>query len=442
MNSRDYAAGSILRSLLQSQLLIPLVAIAAMAMILFSNHPAPLFSDYVEWTYHGVLLRDWLQGHPDSAYLLKNYPVPNSLTTIGLGLLMLVMPWAVATKLWLLIEVLLGLWCAYKLRRATGGGQSWQLAVIAAGALLGINLWCGFSNFQFGTYFAMLFCALLIEGVQSRWLYGALLVVLFFSHMIPFGFAIVAFFLYAHQTRRWRILWQTVPTFLLCFWYFAGRLIHRDVDGMGVMHSSVRYASPAFIAYRINTYLKCWGFVNIASTVHDSILLKLVGVKLFVILFGLATFIGIAVLIAAIQVLKHHFGRDDPQRFLWLTVSLFFLVGLIMPEAAAGISDPGGRMVQLASWCALCAITIRGRWIGGMLSGSAAVLLFVSLYQMAVVAERPPTVGATGGPLPARLRQFAHVLYINRGGDYDNITRGQMNAPIYPTAMFIQRSRP
>jgi hypothetical protein len=420
--------------------IVPILASVAMAAILFANHRPPLFTDYAEWTYHGVLLRDWLQGHPDSAYLLKTYPVPNSLTTIGLGVLMLVMPWKIAAKLWLVIEVTVGLLCANRLQRASNSQQGWQLMIVTAGALVGVNLWYGFTNFQFSTYFAMLFCALLIEDIQSQWIYGALLVLLFFSHMIPFGLALCALCLYAWQHGRWQILWQSLPSLLLSVWYFVGRSIHGNVDGKAGMHSSVPYASSLFAAFRINTFLKCWGFVNAASTVHDSVLLKLTGTSLFLFFFALDAVIGISVLVLAGIAARRSISRHDSLRFFWLTIGLFFLVGLIMPEVAAGVSDPGGRMVQVSLWCAVCVLTTRSRWVRRMLSCCAVGLMALSLYEMAVVAERPPTKGIVSA-LPMRLREFGHVIYTVHSVDYDQLSDNKMDANIYPTAMFVKKPR-
>lgn len=419
---------------------VAIAAIATLAILFFASRNAPLFSDYVEWTYHGVLLRDWMQGHPDGAYFLKSYPVPNSLTTVGLGVLMLAMSWKAAAKLWLLIDVCVGLWCASRLQRAAGTRQGWQNVVITAGALVGIDLWCGFTNFQFGTYFAMLFCALLMEPRRREWVYGLLLILLFFTHMIPFGFAVCVLCLYAWQRNRWRLLWQTAPSLLLCLWYFLGKLAHGNMDSAAGMRSSVPYASPAFVAFRVNTYLKCWGFVNVTSTFNDSILLKIAGPAVFAFLFAMDVAIGAIVLALAVRAARQGLGRQSPRRFFWITTVLFFAVGLAMPGAAAGISDPGGRMLQLAVWCAVCMVTTRGAWAGRVLSGCAVVLIGASLYQVAAVGLRPPMRGTVAGPLPGIVRRFGHVLYIDRAGDYDNISQGRMDADIYPTAMFLKRS--
>ena len=180
-------------------------------MVMFEAcFPSPL--RYPEWVYQGVLLRDLLQGHSDAAYIFKPYPVPNSLTTAGLGALMLLMSWPLAAKLWLMVEVLLGVYCAWELQRSAKAVEGWKALLIPTAVLFGTPFWFGFMNFMFGTYLAMLFCALLLRGVQSRWLYAVLLVLLFcLPHMVPYGFALILFVLLSWQHGRWRLMRQMVP---------------------------------------------------------------------------------------------------------------------------------------------------------------------------------------------------------------------------------------
>jgi len=404
-----------------------------------TSHALPLLGDYSEWTYHGVLLRDWLQGHLDQGYVLKNYPVPNSLTTVGLGLLMLIMPWKLATKTWLIVEVVLGLFSADQLQRAAGRPQVWRSILMVPAVLLGTAFWFGFENFMFGTYFAMLLCALLFRAVESKWMYGALLTFAFFSHMIPYGFALLVLLLFSAQQGRWRLLLQAVPSGLLCVWYGIGRLTHANADAKAGMESSVAYLTPAFAAFKVNTYLKCWGFVNPASSSTDSVLLRLVGTKLFVVLFALdiVVAIGLAWLlsIAFWRSLRH----NEDLRYFWIAVGIFVVVALAMPGAAAGISDPGGRMMQVALWCAVCVIGIRRRWPQLVLGACAVTLLVANGYLFEVVALKPPRIGATTGPLPDRVRQFAHVYYSGRVQYLDEIDTGKRDLKIFPTAMFLQK---
>jgi hypothetical protein len=175
---------------------------------------------------------------------------------------------------------------------------------------------------------------------------------------------------------------------------------------------------------------------------YDSVLLRLAGPRLFVFFFALDVVIAVCVIVLAVIAAKQSIARRDSMRFFWLVAVLFFLVGLVMPGAAEGISDPGARMVQLALWCAASVLVNRDVWMDRVLYGCSAALIGLSLYQMAWVAERAPIQGTSVTSLPMRLIEFDHVEYSARSGYYDKISQGNMNGPIFPTAIFTERSKP
>ncbi len=426
----------------QAALFIAGAFVVFVAILLLHSSTAPPLGDFEEWTYHGVLLRNVLQGHPDPAYLLKTYPVPNSLTTIGLGLLMLFLPWQLAAKLWLLAGAALGLFCANHLQRDTGERQSWKLLLLPPTLLFGSTFWFGFNNFTLATYLSMLFASLLLRRFESRWIYAALLVLIFFCHMIPLGFCLLLLGLYSLQHKSFRLLWQAVPSILLCAWYFVGRAQHADADANAGMAASVRYMTPLFAAFKVNTYLKCWGFINPALGDKDSLLLALVGTKLFVLLFVLNLVVGIILLVLGLRAAWHSLQRRSPSLFFWITVALFVLVALIMPGAAAGVSDPGGRMMQVAVWSAMCLVVARARWCSALLAVCALSLTLADGYLLTQLISRPPRSGAVSSPLPERLREFGHVYYGAHWSFYDSIEHHQMDQQIYPTAMFLHKPQP
>ena len=79
------------------------------ACLLWGHSVPPSLTDYANWTYQGVLLRDHLLGHADAAHALKPYPVPNSAATLGIGFLSLLLPWTIAAKAWLCVQLAAGL---------------------------------------------------------------------------------------------------------------------------------------------------------------------------------------------------------------------------------------------------------------------------------------------------------------------------------------------
>jgi hypothetical protein len=306
--------------------------------------------------------------------------------------------------------------------------------------LFGITFWAGFTNFMFGTYFAMLVAALLLRGAESRWIYGALLVLLFFSHMIPFAFALLMLVLFAVEWRRLELLRQAVPSLLLCLWYFVGRLLHGNADGRAGMVASVPYFSGIFWLFKVNTVLKCWGFVNPALGETDSIALAMLGGRVFALLFALDVLLAVTVLGMMLRSWIRSVGEWRGDGFFWMTVGLFAGAACLMPGAAAGISDPGGRMMQVALWCGMLVATARARWTGMTVALCAVVLAAADGVLLGGVAMHPPVEGTRAGPLPARLRQFGHVYYADRWDYYGAIERGEMDEEIYPTALFLKRA--
>jgi hypothetical protein len=79
----------------------------AFAVVVLSFPAPPILRDYPDWVYQGVLLAKALTGHPVAGYALKPYPVPNSMTTVGLGVLTVAFGWQLAAKLWVVVYLVL-----------------------------------------------------------------------------------------------------------------------------------------------------------------------------------------------------------------------------------------------------------------------------------------------------------------------------------------------
>jgi hypothetical protein len=216
-------------------------------------------------------------------------------------------------------------------------------------------------------------------------------------------------------------------------------LTHGDADGKAGMVSSVAYGTTRFVLFKVNTYLKCWGMVNPAPNEQESILLKLVGDKVFAALWLANIAVAVAVLVLLFMAARRAIRYRTEQRFLWIVIVVFFAVALVMPSELAGLSDPGGRMMQVSVWTGMCVVVAGRVWLRRTLACCAGALLAVNLFLLSVVASSPDMRGAVGGPLPASVRGFAHVYYTRRWDYYGSIAEGKMDRKIYPTAMFLSR---
>lgn len=416
------------------------------AVLLFAHASAPSLTDYANWTYQGVLLHNHLLGVPDSAHWLKLYPVPNSASTIGIGLLSFLLPWTAAAKMWLCLQLLLSFVALRHLMQTVRGSAAlWFIAPTAL--FLNMNFWYGFMNFQLGLCWVILVASLLLRmdrqseirlGQES--ILGLLLLAAFFTHMIPFAFACLLLVLFSVQARRYRLLWQIVPAAALSIWYLLGRyLVSQNADGQAGMVASVRTFSGAFWAYKVNSYLKSFGFVN-PGLPSGSVDITLFGRVLFSILFLVNAVLCAILAWFMIRAALSAFRERAPERFVWLAVVFMLPVYALSPGSALGVSDPGSRVLEVA--LAVAILMIRGRGAALRLAGvCASILGLAGMFLFARLVFSPGVPSSSGRPLPHHLVIFGHVPYNDQDYFYKALDRGDMSLPVFPTGMFLNQKQ-
>ena len=221
--------------------------LAFAAAILSSNQP-PILRDYPDWVYQGVLLAKMLTGHPIAGYTLRAYPVPNSLTTVGLGLLTVPFGWELAAKLWVIIYLAFAAWTslyAGSVFAVQDGGLWWVLPVTL---FLGQLFWFGTISFNIGLCLLLLIACLLYRQQERAWMIAGLLVICFFTHLIVYASAMLMVLLYSMQYRRWKLTYAGLATVPLAIWYFAERLLtHSNESEHGYAPAS-HIAVPCLVA--------------------------------------------------------------------------------------------------------------------------------------------------------------------------------------------------
>ncbi len=411
------------------------------AAVLFAQRGAPRMTDLANWAYQGVLLARHLRGIPDAAHALKAYPVPNSAATLGMGVLALTLPWKIAVKVWLCAQMGVTFAAIRHLARTIGAsGAVWW--IVPQTAFFGVNWWYGFINFELGLAWVLLMASMLLRrarGEQGRdWTLGLVLVAAFFTHMIPFAFCGLLLVLYAWQTRRWRVVWQLVPSAMLSFWYLAGRYLEAgNADGQAGMVETVRDYSAAFWIYKVNSYLKSFGFAN-PSSYRGSIALSMMGRAPFLAL--ILVDLALAVLVGWLMVVRGReaFGTKAPERFLWVAMLVFLPLFLLAPGTALGVSDPGSRLLQAA--LALGTLLVC-RGASGLLraaSGCGAVLSVAALLVFARIQLGTAAFEGSSG-LPKSVVQFAHVPFDDQDYFFGALERGDYSLTVFPTGMLLNR---
>jgi hypothetical protein len=410
------------------------------SLILLCHHSAPALGDYGDWTYEGILLRNHILGITDSAHLLKHYPVPNSIGTVGIALFALVFSWQIAAKLWLCVILAT---CFFSMRHMlrTCGGSAALWLVVPTAVFLNTNFWYGFTNFDLGLCWVVLMASLLLRDEGREWIFGLLLVVAFFTHMIPFLFAGLLLIIYVAQSGRGRLLWQLVPGGVLTLWYLAGRFLQMaNADGQAGMISSVRTYSAAFWAYKGNSYLKSFGFINPGDTI-GSVSVGVLGPKIFLILQLANLILSLVIAWCLVRSALSAYRNKRPERFVFTAALISFPIYLLLPGTAAGISDPGSRVLQtlLAVAIFLCATSEFPQKIAmrlGAVSALAMALASAWLFNAVVFTSQKEAVAVVPG-LPHALVVLAHVPTHSKFYYYLALERQNMKLSVFPTAMFV-----
>ena len=411
-------------------------------LIILGHVSIPSLTDYANWTYQGALLRDHLLGRSDAVHALKPYPVPNSAATVGVGLLSLLMSWQWAAKLWLAAQLVFALVSIRFFLRAIGADAS--ASILGAALFLNLNLWDGFINFQMGMSWVLVVAAVLVRRQQEPqtgrdWILGVLLLLTFFTHMLPFAFAGLLVILYCFELRRFRLLWQLVPSGLACLWYVAGRyLVGANPDNQGAISDSVRNYSAAFWAFKGNSYLKSLGFVN-PMYAGKSALVAWAGKGGFVLLFGLNLALALAVAWCIFAVMQESLFQQTKVRFLWVGVVTLLPFYLVAPVSVLGISDPGSRLLQLSLVLGLLLCARLSSKSLTLAKGCALVLMSVDLAMFSHFAYGPEKPSEDGAPLSHAVVSWAHAFNHNQDYLVQALERGDRTKLVFPTGIFVNK---
>jgi hypothetical protein len=419
----------------------------AFAWVLMLRPSQPCLTDYANWTYQGVLFAEHLRGVADATHLLKPYPVPNSASTLMIGLLATALPWPLAAKGWLCLQLAISFLSLRHLLRTLGGNAYWLWLVVPQCVFLNVNFWYGFVNFQLGLCWVLLMASMLLRRChraepQRNWVLGLLLVAAFFTHMIPFAFCSLLVVLYTLQTRRWSVLPNLLPGVVLTVWYMFGRyVLAHNADGHTAMQTVVRDYSAGFWAFKVNSYLKSFGFVNPGDAVP-----QIFGRAGHSLLLAINLALAALVAVALIRRGSAAWREKACERFLWAGIFALVPVYLLTPGTALGISDPGARLLQTGLMLGIILSLRDGSRLVRVAAACSGVLMVAGFCLfLHCGAEGTPSAGSVMLRSPAlssgqtRLSEFAHVPNDDQDYFYLDLRRGRMDDDVFPTGMFLNQ---
>jgi hypothetical protein len=418
------------------------LVLAAYAGVVLAGKLPPAFVDYPDWVYEGVLFHAVLTGHPVAGYALKHYPVPNSLTTVGLGLLDGFLPWQMAGKVWVVLYLALAGVSFWMVMRALRVRATLLLVIVPGILFVNLDFWYGHISFEMGMCLVLMLLALLVRGASSVVVAG-LLVLIFFMHMEACGIAFLLLGVWCWMAREWRRVMAAIPALGLTCWYGIARVRGGNLDAGSVPGVIYRYGSPAFLVYKVNTFTKVFGYVNARTMDGCSISERLLGKWGFLLMLGLSLVLAgiclVKIVFAAIQQATQQTrgAGTAPQRRVIAWFALALLCGsAVLPQQWLGVADPGSRLVLVAAGVGLLIVDWKGR--GGWTAAAICCLLcWVNLWQLTAV-ERDPRMAGRVRDLPGAVLQYGHVEPGARLGYYDKLQAGEMDQEIFTTALFYR----
>ncbi len=418
---------------------------AAYALLILLHPTPPPLGDFADWVYQGQLLARHLHGLPDPMHHLKPYPVPNSTATVLLGLLSACMPWQVAAKIFLCLALVLA-WFGIRALSHTSGTPRWIWLVAPSAFFLNINFWYGLISFHLAVSLLFLFLAVVLRSDatgHSRALQTLLLVLLFFTHMVPFTFACLVLICRCSLRRDLRSLAPVWPSAALLLWYIAGRFRGGNPDTETAMNPGA--GSVGFFAmYKVNTLLKSFGFVNPGDLYEHSTALALLGRPFYLLLFTANLVVCATVLVllwpkltAWAAALRRPQGQSTREAAIGAAILLCLPVYLLLPRAMLGISDPGARVLQVALYTGIFFCT-RGTGTWRISAGSSVLLAASGLVLFARTAFVEPVTGDRPA-VPEIAERLALVPYTGSQGAYDLLKRGDYTLVVFPTGLFVTK---
>ena len=412
-----------------------LVMLSYSCVVLLATNPPP-FVDFPDWVYQGVLFHGVLTGHPIAGYALKHYPVPNSTTTICLGLLDTILPWQWAAKLWVVMYFALASFSTWLLSKALHL-QAWQLIVAIPGILfLNLNFWYGHISFEIGLCLVMLLAALLIRHASQTSI-AILLTAIFFTHMEACAGALLLLAVWVAFTHEARRLWTATLPALLTLWYAIARFTGGNADSRGIPPADFAYGSGRFLIYKANTFAKTFGYVNSISSNGLSQTERFFGRNGLLVLIVLSLCIAGFALFAIFRAIANLDSLE--RRVLGTFALLLLLISLFLPQAILGTFDPGSRLLLMAAATGFYLVDWP-RKSSTLIAILSIVFCLINLLQLAKI-ERNPTIPGHQRDLPVALTTYGHVQPDTRIIDYQRLQQGEMDLDIFSTAMFLRTSR-
>jgi len=372
MHALEQKLGAAFRTRPDAFFFLGLVLLAATLWTVCSFAVTPL-RDFNEWTYQGYLLNRLAAGVQVPA-ILKTWPVPNSVSEIGLALLMTVSRPIEAAMIFIALYIVLaGLVMARASRTASGDIDGAKFVLLASLGVMHAPFWTGELNYQIGLLVFFFYVCRSKTFPPSAAQVAAYAVLLFFCHALCLGMFLVYEGFRSLRCRQIiRLAISLIPVAVLLLWY---HLSDPRLDTAGLDNTPPLHGLTDWFSYSLYQLAKAGPYHNfIFGGIGDferAPRFYWMGVAANLVF---ATYLGVLFLRWALHSLHTRAYSTE-----FLTAATLLIIGVFNIGALLGIAQAGERMIAPALLLTVLALppkTLIAR-TGAMLS---AVLLAVLLH--------------------------------------------------------------
>jgi hypothetical protein len=317
---------------------VPLFVLLGIAALDFPYAP---LQDLPEWIFQGYAFDRLVAGAPSVIYEIKRFPVPYALGQLIISACLVFASPSATSRILLALYTVTVLSAIDRVVVRYGVQQFVGWPIFLSIIALNAPFWNGYVAYQIGLIVLLLYLSLQPEARTDAKIVLLFSILAFFSHgCVFFAFAVFVGVYALHAHRVVQCLLGMLPSFVLLAWYLVGNGLSAKVD----MISGVEQAN--FVFYKIYTLLKVAPYhdplvFSFNPAVHFGQAYLACGLAVD---FVFAVALGVLI-VFAVQRTGYRALTLKPE---FIAGALLLALTLVLPRTAAGLVNPGERLLYPA----------------------------------------------------------------------------------------------
>lgn len=416
---------------------IHILVLVIIGVYLFSFEYLPL-QDYPDWLYQGYLFNQYFfHGNDFGGYFtFHGYIPPNGASTIGIGILSVIVHPFIAGKLYLFVALALMYFGCYRYLQLFSKTKSITNSIVALYFVFNLHFLIGNISFLFGLGFALTSFAFLYKRscLECSYYLIPILFICYLSHFFALAIFLLLIAVYTKKEERnltyRNVILSSLPTALIFIHYWMNKTITtfnpNNLESTPIQMFMAKLTVVSVTSIPFHRYKAVWEPTELIKYINYSV----------------AAVAVIALIAAIVMILwKQNWSRES------IIISIIFILLVTLPYEIAGLYFPAERFMILLFLVLIAFFS--GQWsvasgqlLRRVVSGVFAILTLLSLgYNYMMFGNYNTMLSKSDIPDEKILGQYSH-----REGtdpftrlDYYGAIVWMQPMPIFTTALFTYR---